>query len=312
MKKRLFLLSLLTLALTLILLFWDINPDILIYSLKKRSIKIWAIVVTGSSLGVATLLFQTISGNRILSPSILGLDSLYILVNLIIVFTIGTVSPLISNPYINFFMSTLIMSILSVTIYLKVFSKANSLHIMILVGIVLGILFSSIIGMLQTLMNPDSYNVILDKLFASYNNVNTELLLLTSLILILFLIYIIFNKNLLDVISLGKDKAITLGIDYNKVIKKYLFIIFIMVSLSTSLVGPVTFLGFFAANICKNLFKTYKHKLLIPGVILVSISTLVIGQFLVEKIFSFSLPIGVLISLCGGIYFIFLLLKESE
>lgn len=311
MKKKLILLLTVTILLVLTLLLWNINPDILLYSLKKRSIKIIGILITGSALGISTLLFQTISGNRILSPSILGLDNLYVLINVLIAFTLGTVSILFNNVYINFFLTTITMTLLSTTIYIKIFSKGRSLHIVILVGVILGTLFTSIIGMIQTLMNPDSYNVILDKLFASYNNINSDLLLITTVILILCFIVVIYNHRLLDVISLGKEKAITLGIDYDKELKKILTLIFIMVSLSTSLVGPVTFLGFFAANITKNLFKTYKHMFLIPGVILSGVSTLVIGQFLVEHLFSFSLPIGVLISLCGGIYFIYLLIKES-
>lgn len=311
MKKRLLYLSLISILLLLTLLFWDINPDILLFSLKNRSTKIWAILVTGAALGVSTLVFQTVVGNRILSPGILGLDNLYLLLNLLLVVTLGSSHQFFSDPYINFILSCGLMTIFSTQLYIRVFTKIKSIYKVILLGVVMGTLFSSITGMLQISMNPDTFNTIMDKLFASYNVVNKDILLFSSVILILLTAFLIYKRRILDVLTLGRDKATNLGVDYIKEIKWILIIVFILISVSTALVGPVTFLGFFAANLSRSLFATYKHSVLIAGSILSGISTLFMGQILVEHLFDFGLPIGALISLWGGIFFIFLILRRK-
>ena len=116
----------------------------------------------------------------------------------------------------------------------------------------------------------------------------------------------------MDVISLGKEHAINLGVNYDKVVKKMIIVVAILVSISTALVGPITFLGLLVTNVTKQIFRTYKHSYLICSSILISILTLVSGQFLVERIFTFTTTISVIINFIGGVYFIYLLLKESR
>ena len=115
-----------------------------------------------------------------------------------------------------------------------------------------------------------------------------------------------------DVMSLGKDQAINLGVYYDKIMKKSFVIIAILIAISTSLVGPLTFLGILVANITREMMKTYKHSYLITVSILVSIFTLVFGQVLMERILHLSTPVSVVINMIGGIYFMYLLYKESR
>ncbi len=312
MRRALLLLSVITILLILTLLFWNINPDIFLYSIKNRSIKILAIIIIGSSISAATLMFQTVTTNRILSPSILGLDSLYILFQFLVVTVFSRYKILVQNEYINFGLSTLLMSVFSVILFTKIFSKQKSVYLIILIGVIMGSFFSSITGMLQTLMDPDSYTSILDRLFASFSNINEPLLIGSFILLLLVLFLVVKKHRVLDVLSLGRDSTVNLGVDYVKEINYLLVLIFVLTSVSTALVGPITFLGFFAVNISKMIFKTFRHKYLIPSSILIGISTLTIGQFLIEVVFKFSIPVSVLISIVGGIYFIYLLLRESK
>ncbi|WP_276676016.1 iron chelate uptake ABC transporter family permease subunit, partial [Caldibacillus debilis] len=79
-----------------------------------------------------------------------------------------------------------------------------------------------------------------------------------------------------------------------------------------ALAGPVTFLGLLVANLSYEYLKTYRHRELILGAILISIIALVGGQWIVERVFSFSTTLSVIINFIGGIYFIYLLLKENR
>jgi iron complex transport system permease protein len=114
------------------------------------------------------------------------------------------------------------------------------------------------------------------------------------------------------VLSLGREHAINLGVDYDLVVKKLLIVVAILIAISTALVGPITFLGLLVVNVTHEFYKTYKHKHLIIGSILISILALVGGQFIVEKIFTFSTTVSVIVNFIGGVYFIYLLLKENR
>ena len=156
------------------------------------------------------------------------------------------------------------------------------------------------------------YLVLQNKLFASFNNVNVDILFLSIILVLLMIPFVWDDIKYYDVMSLGKDQAINLGVDYDKIMKKSFVIIAILIAISTSLVGPLTFLGILVANITREMMKTYKHSYLITVSILVSIFTLVFGQVLMERILHLSTPVSVVINMIGGIYFMYLLYKESR
>ncbi len=312
MKKKLIYLSLITITSILFLLLWNLNYDIIEYVMKKRSIKLLAIILSGVSIGSATLVFQGITSNRILTPSILGLDSLYLLFQLLIVVLFGSFSVFQSNEYLNFTLSAILMIVFSVLLYKHILSKQKSIYLVILVGVIMGTFFTSINGMLQIIISPDEYSMVIDRMFASFNDVKAGLLIPSILLIVISLAVIIHKRFILDVISLGKDHAVNLGVNYDKEVQNLLIIVFVLISMSTALVGPITFLGFFSVNITKTIFKTNKNSYLLIGTSLFAVSTLCVGQLLVEHVLRFGVPISVLISMFGGGYFIKLILKENE
>jgi len=89
-------------------------------------------------------------------------------------------------------------------------------------------------------------------------------------------------------------------------------VISILVSISTALVEPITFLGLLTVNIAKELFSTYKHIYLSIAGIVLNIIFLIFGQLLVEKVFNNSISIGTIINFVGGIYLLNILLKERK
>lgn len=312
MKTKLnWLIALTFLALALFMLY-EMNYDIFDYVIKKRFEKVFAMLIVGSAIGLSTLTFQTITNNRILTPGVLGLDALYIMFQLLIVIFLGSINVINQNIYMNFICSALLLTGMSLLIYKRLFSTARSTYFMVLMGVVMGTFFSSVNSMLQVIMSPDTFNMVLSKLFANFSLINQELVIMST-VLLMVIAYLIYRKrHVLDVLSLGREHSINLGIDYQKEVTHLLVMIFLLVSISTALVGPITFLGFFSVNIVKNYLKTYHHSILMLGTCLVSFVVLLIGQFFVEHIFNFGLPVSVLISLIGGTYFIGILLKENS
>ena len=182
----------------------------------------------------------------------------------------------------------------------------------LLIGMICGTFFRSLSSFMQMVIDPNEYLILQNKLFASFNNVNVDILFLSIILVLLMIPFVWDDIKYYDVMSLGKDQAINLGVDYDKIMKKSFVIIAILIAISTSLVGPLTFLGILVANITREMMKTYKHSYLITVSILVSIFTLVFGQVLMERILHLSTPVSVVINMIGGIYFMYLLYKESR
>ncbi|MBS5794866.1 MAG: iron chelate uptake ABC transporter family permease subunit [Clostridiales bacterium] len=312
-KKKILILILLILISCAISLFWGINKSNIGYFLPRRAIKILAIAISSCCIGYSSVSFQTITNNRILTPSVLGLDSLYMFLQTVIVYFFGSRTLSMISGYTNYFLSIGFMVFFSLILFIVLFLKENrNLYFLILSGIVIGNLFGGMTTFMQVVLDPNEFLVLQGKMFASFSNINEELLFISLLIMVALFFITIKDYNMLDVLSLGKEHAINLGINYKYFVLKNLIVISILVSVSTALTGPITFLGILVASISRELMKTYKHTYRILCSVLIGLFTLIIGQFLVEKVFSFNATTGTIINFIGGIYFIYLILKEAK
>lgn len=311
-KVKIIVLAVLSALLVTLFLFVDIgsNWD---YILPSRGKKILAIMLTGTVIAFSTMVFQTITNNRILTPSLIGLDSLYLLIQTFIIFVFGSTSQTVTDKNINFIISVGLMMVFAAVLFKVLFKRENqNIYFLLLVGLIFGTFFESVSSFMQVLIDPNEFLVVQDKMFASFNNVNTDLLVLSFIIVSTVAIYFKKFARYLDVLSLGKEQAVNLGVDYDYVVKRLLIIIAVLVSVSTALVGPITFLGLLVANVAHEFLKTYRHSQLIVGSIFISIIALVGGQLLVERVFTFSTTISVIINFIGGVYFIYLLLRGRK
>ncbi|MBG9794493.1 iron ABC transporter permease [Paenibacillus dendritiformis] len=311
-KAKTGVLAVLALALIGLFLFFKLG-DNWDYVLPKRTIKVLAIVLTGASIAFATTVFQTITNNRILTPSILGLDSLYMLIQTIVIFVFGSKTLMMMNSNVDFLVSVGLMVVFSGLLFKLIFKGENqNIYFLLLIGIIFGTFFGSMSTFMQVLIDPAEFMIVQDKMFASFNHINTKLLLMGGVLLLLVTLYFLRFIKYLDVLALGREQAINLGVNYDYVVKRLLFIVAVLISISTALVGPITFLGLLVVNVTYQFLKTYRHSYLIAGSVLISIIALVGGQLIVERIFTFSTTLSVIINFVGGVYFIYLLLKENK
>lgn len=312
-NKKLIILSIVAVALIGLFLTIGVNSANYQYAMYRRIPKVIAMVLTGAAIGFSSLIFQTVTNNRILTPSILGLDSLYVLLQTTVVFLLGSSSVLITNGNINFIITIVVMIAFSAVLYKFVFRKGTkNIFTILLIGVICGTLFESLTNFMQVLIDPTEFLTVQDKMMASFNNVNTDIMLLASIVIIISIAYCYDIVKVLDVMSLGRDEAISLGVDYDKMSKKILVIVVILTSVSTALVGPITFLGLLVVNIARQMINTYKHEVLGLATIIISVIALVGGQLIVEQLFDFGTSVSVIINFIGGIYFIYLVMKERN
>ncbi|MCP1995874.1 iron chelate uptake ABC transporter family permease subunit [Flavobacterium sp. HSC-61S13] len=283
------------------------------YVLPRRGFKVAAMLLISCCIAYSSIVFQTIASNRILTPSIMGFDSFFLLIQAVIVFAYGDQTFKVLSSEWNFALSVVLMLLFALGLYYLVFKKeSKSIYLLLLIGLLLGTLFRSISSFITVILNPNEFQVLQGAMFASFDKINLSLLGFSAVILIASIIYGSSFFRQLDVLSLGRDHAISLGVNYNQVVRQNLLIIAVMVSVSTALVGPITFLGILVANLTYQLVRSNNHKTLIFACCLLTSITVIGGQYLVEHLFNMSTTISIIINFVGGIYFIYLLLKTSK
>ena len=264
------------------------NPRLFAYAMKLRAPKLIVMLITAFSIGGASLVFQSIINNTIVTPCLLGMNSLYTLIHTAVVFFLGSASAAASNANLSFAVDV------------------------VLVGTVLTSFFGSIQTTLTRVMDPNEYDSLVNTLVASFSNINSEIIVF-SLILLAAVIFALRKElALLDVLTLGKEQAINLGVDYDRCIRRLLLGVALCIAVATAMVGPISFLGLIIANLSRQLLKTYRHTQLVLGSALFGMIVLVGGQLIVEHIYSYSVPVSVFITVGGGLYFLYLLLTRKK
>ncbi len=298
-------------AVVCLFLFFELKGNVG-YILPRRAIKVAAMLLVAVAVGVSTLLFQTVTANRILTPSIMGFDSLYILVQTALAFTLGAAAVVTAPPTLQFGVEVLLMVAFSALLYRWMFTGATrSLHLLLLVGVILGSLFRGLSSLLQRLMEPSEFIILQDLFFASFNNVDPALLGVSAVIVAVVCALVWRARHTLDVLVLGRDVAINVGVDHRKVVMRVLLGCSLLVAVSTALVGPVTFFGLLVVSLGYQLCRGFSHAWLLPIVVLIGAVALVGGQLLLEQVFGFDTALSVVIEFAGGILFLYLLLKGS-
>lgn len=311
-NKIILLWAIISAVLILSFVLFGINSGNYGYFLSRRIPKVLAIVITAVATAFSSVVFQTVTNNRILTPSALGLDSLYLMVQTIIVFAFNSSSIFVVDKNINFIISVILMLLFSSILYKFIFNKERvNIITLMLTGMVFGTLFHSLSSFMQMVIDPNEFLLVQDKMFASFNNVNTNIIYISLWAVAFAVIFIYMKSDILDVMSLGREQSINLGINHEKMMKSMLVMVSVLVSVAIALVGPITFLGILCANLSREILKTYEHRYLFAGSSLIGITALVGGQFMVERLFNFSTPISVIINFVGGLYFIQLLVKEN-
>ncbi len=283
------------------------------FALNLRIPKLIVMIITAFAIGGASLVFQSIIRNNIVTPCLLGMNSLYTLVHTALVFVLGSGSVLVTNQNYSFAIDIIIMAVVATIIYSYLFKKTkhNVLYVL-LVGTIMTSFFTSIQTTMVRMMDPNEYDSLLSSLVASFYRSNTKLILFGVFLLGLVVLFCIRELKLLDVITMGRDVAVNLGIPYEKTVQKLMLGVVLCISIATAMVGPISFLGLIIANLGRQYIQGYRHTHLIPATALFGVIGLVGGQLIVEQVMHYAIPISVFITVGGGLYFLYLILTKKS
>lgn len=290
-----------------------VNPKFFAYAMGLRLPRLAVILIAGFAISAAAIVFQTIIRNTIVTPCLLGMNSLYLLIHTAVVFFLGSGSLFAVNPVYAFAADVILMGVVAGFIYYTIFQKTggNVLYVL-LIGTVLSTFFSSMQNSLTRIMDPNEYDALLNTLTASFTNVNAACIIPGALLLAAIAWWLRKDLAILDVISLGREQAVSLGVDYERTLRRLMVGVALYIAVATALVGPLSFLGLITANVARQLFTTYRHTWLIAGSACVGMLILTAGQFVVEHVMVYAVPVSVFVTIGGGIYFLYLILTAGK
>lgn len=311
--QKLIILIIATVIIGAMYLLIGIDFEIFEYQFDSRLRKLFLMLLVGAAIAASTVIFQAITVNRLLTPSIMGLDAVYLFSKVLILFIFGAGSVMITNFYLNFSITLIVMVIFALVLFEGIFKYGQfSVYFILLIGVILGTFFRSITGFLELLINPEDFLVVQNAMFASFDGANPTLVMISAIILIVLLIVTVIMLPYLDVLLLGRAQAINLGINYTQMTRFLLILVALMVAIATALVGPITFLGLLTVNLAHELMKNFEHRYILPATMCISWISLFIAQWIVENLFEATTQVSILINLIGGIYFIYLLMRRRK
>lgn len=306
------LLLLFCLAVIVMIIFMTINlGHNLQYILIRRGYILFTMVLVAFAVSISTVLFQSVTNNRILTPSLMGFEALFILIQtLMMFFYTGTASYWLFS-IIKFVIETSLLVAFSILLYRGLFVSIKfNINLVLMIGIIIGTLFRSVSALLQRLLDPNEFAVLQSRIFATFTRATPELIWFTALVVIILGAILWRKRYIFDVLALGRNHAINLGVNYNKTVITTLLFLSILVAVSTALVGPLTFLGLMVANLAYLIAGSSQHRFILPTAFLLAVIALIGGQLILEYGLNMAGSLSVVLEFIGGIFFIYLVLKR--
>ena len=296
-------------CLALAFLFLGANLDF-DYVIPKRLARLAAIAIGGVCVAVSSIIFQTIAGNRILTPAVMGYEAVYLLLQSLLLLAMGMHSVVLLGQNGNFVVSIALMLAYSWGIHYWLFRDGkNNVYFLLLLGFVLTMVLGTLTQFIQLRISPGEFAILQGFSQASFNKAQPVQLLYSVVLAGAACVAIVKTLPALDVLALGREQAISLGIDYRRTVRLQLALIAVLVAVSTSLLGPTAFMGIFVANTTYALARTGRHRATLPLGCAIAIAIFLAAQLLVEHVFNYRTTVGILVNLVCGAYFLALMVR---
>ena len=296
-------------CLALAFLFIGANLDF-DYVIPKRLSRLAAIAIGGVCVAVSSIVFQTIAGNRILTPAVMGYEAVYLLLQSLLILAMGMHSVVLLGQNGNFVVSIALMLAYSWGIHHWLFRDGkNNVYFLLLLGFVLTMVLGTFTQFIQLRISPGEFAILQGFSQASFNKAQPVQLLYSAVLAGAACVAVLKTLPALDVLALGREQAISLGVDYRRMVQLQLALIAVLVAVSTSLLGPTAFMGIFVANTTYALVRTARHRITMPLGCAIAIAIFLAAQLLVEHVFNYRTTVGILVNLVCGAYFLALMVR---
>jgi len=280
---------------------------------QRRLTAVVAMFVAALCHSFATVSFQSVTGNRIITPSLLGYESLYSFIQTSVMFFFGATALVQFSGTGAFFLQVALMIGISLILFGWLLSgKYGNLHLMLLIGIIIGAGLNSMSGFMRRVLSPSEFDLLQSRLIGSVNNADAEYFpIVVPLVLAAALMLYLLSRRL-NVLSLGRDVSTAFGVNYQAHVILFLVLIAVLMATTTALIGPMTFFGFLVAMLSYQAAPTYDHRYVLPMAFAIAFCVLTSAYFLLYHVFHAQTVVSVLIELFGGIAFLTVLLRKRS
>jgi iron complex transport system permease protein len=273
--------------------------ETILYNIRMP--RIIAALSVGMALAISGVLFQSLLNNPLADAYTLGIASgsafgacLVIYLNI----TLNLLLPI--QPF------ALVFGLFTIFLVIKISRLRGNLSSMslILAGIILGSVFSAGLSFLKSIAGEDVESMVSWLMGSLSSKQMDQVLLMSGVTLLGFLIAYKYAKEL-NIITLGKHEAKSVGVDYDRVYKILIFVSALLTSFAVSLSGIVGFVGLVVPHIARIIVGA-DNKKIIPLATILGGSFLLIADTLTRTVMTHEIPVGVLTTLVGGPFFIYI------
>ncbi len=279
----------------------------------RRATNVTVMAIVAVAQAVATVSFQTVTTNRIITPSIMGFESLYRAVQTSSVYFFGAAGLIAIQGLWQFGIQIVVMVALAMLLYGWLLSgRYANLQTMLLIGIIIGGGLGAVATFMQRLLTPSEFDVLAARLFGNISNADASYLPVAVPLCAVASALLWARSRRLNIMALGSDTARALGVDHRRELLIVLFLVAVLMATSTALVGPMTFLGFLVATLAYQFADTYDHRLVFPVAILTGFTILSGAYFLMRNLFYAHGVVSIIIELVGGLVFLIVILRKGR
>jgi len=279
---------------------------------KRRMFALTAMIIAAVCQSLSTVTFQSITSNRIITPSLLGFEALYSTIHTSTIFFFGASAFINFNGIGSFVFQVIVMVLMCLILYGWLLSgKYGNLQLMLLVGVIMGTGLKSLSSFMRRLLAPSEFDILQARLFGSVNNADPEYFPLAIPVVIIAALLLLAYSKKLNVVSLGKDCSTSLGVKHQAHVIYALILVSVLMSISTALVGPLTFYGFLVATLSYQAAPTYDHRYIFPMALAIGFLIITGAYFFMYHIFKAQGVVSVIIEMFGGIAFLIVILRKG-
>ncbi|WP_018247960.1 FecCD family ABC transporter permease [Orenia marismortui] len=300
---------------------WDIIKTLLGQGTNKQEIVIFSIrlpriilaILVATGLAISGTVLQAITKNDLADPGILGINSGAALAVVIYIYYMnGNVYAGISNTTIfTMPLIALLGAVLgSFLIYTFAWKKGINATRLILIGIGINAAFQALLIVFQLKFTTQEFNRVMVWTSGSIWGSNWKYVFTILPWLLFFIVLTFYKSRYLDVLNLGDELSIGLGVEVEKERRVLLLASVALAGVATAVAGSISFLGLISPHISRRLVGA-KHKMLIPTASLVGTLLLLAADTIARNLLApIELPVGIVMSIIGVPYFIYLMIKE--
>jgi iron complex transport system permease protein len=274
--------------------------------------------LVGASLGIAGLQMQTLFRNPLADPFILGVSSGASLGVALVVLAVGAsgwtgsfASGLGGGGDVGIVMAAATGAATVMGLVLLVGRCVTSSTTLLLLGVMFSYLVSALVTVLLAGATPELVHQYIQWNFGSYRGVTWSNLHVLVPVLVCGLLACLLLPKHLNALLLGERYATTMGVDVPVTRTMIIVVTAVLAGTATAFCGPVQFLGIAVPHLCRALFSTSDHRVLLPACAVLGAALALGADVLAQLPGDEVLPLNAVNAAIGAPVVIYVLVRRS-